>query len=63
MEEPTCTYEANLDLVIEMEEMGVGVGEILQYARGILTRDEVRALILGLEKQIAETAPAETVTV
>ena len=49
--------ECNLDLVIEMEEMGIAVEEILQYARGILERDDVRSLVYGLEKQLA--APTE----
>lgn len=37
------------DLVIEMDDMGIGVEEILQYARASLRREEVRALIRGLE--------------
>jgi hypothetical protein len=42
-------YQADCDLVIEMEDAGVGVEEILQYAHGILTDVEVRQLIRGLE--------------
>lgn len=55
--------ECNLDLVIEMEEMGIGVEEILQYARGILERDDIRSLVYGLEKQLAvPTEVQEVVT-
>ena len=45
-------YDCNCDLVIEMESMGLGVEEILQYARAVLTRDEVRALQRGLEEML-----------
>lgn len=53
--------DCNLDLVVEMEEMGVGVEEILQYARGILGRDDVRSLVYGLEKQVAAPTKVEEV--
>ncbi len=49
-------YDCNLDVVIEMDERGVGVGEILQYARGALTLDEVRSLIYGLEQMVPKPA-------
>ena len=49
------TVECDLDLVIEMEEMSIGVEEILQYARGLLGRDQFRALIHGLEKQLTDS--------
>ncbi len=52
------TVECDLDLVIEMEEMGIGVEEILQYARGLFGRDQFRALIYGLEKQLADSKAA-----
>jgi hypothetical protein len=52
------SFDCDCDRVIEMEEMGIGVEEILQYARAILPRDEVRALLRGLEKVLA-CAPEE----
>ena len=51
-------FDANCDLVIEMQEMGVGVDEILQYAK-VLSRDEIRALIYGLEQFESEAVAAE----
>ena len=42
-------YDADCDLVLEMEEAGVGVEEILQYANGCLSEAEVRGLIRGLQ--------------
>jgi hypothetical protein len=35
--------------------MGVGVEEILQYASAVLPREQVRALLRGLEKIVAST--------
>lgn len=43
-------YDCDCDTVIAMEELGVGIEEILQYARAILPRDDVRAVIRGLEE-------------
>jgi hypothetical protein len=45
------TNETSFDCetILAMEEMGVGVDEILQYARVLLPRREVRALCRGLE--------------
>lgn len=40
------------DRVIEMEDMGIGVEEIIQYARAVLPRESIRALIRGLEKAL-----------
>ena len=37
------------DCVIEMEDMAVGVREMLQYAHAVLSRREVRELLEGLE--------------
>ncbi len=37
------------DCVIEMEDMAVGVPEMLQYAHAVLSRREVRELLEGLE--------------
>ncbi len=45
----TARYDCDCDTVIEMEDMGVGVEEILQYARAMLTRAELENLIRGLE--------------
>jgi hypothetical protein len=41
-----------------MQEMGVGVEEILQYARGMLSAEEVRYLQVGLEQFSASQEPA-----
>jgi hypothetical protein len=38
------------DSVACMEEMGVRSGEILQYARAVMTRRDIEALIRGLEE-------------
>lgn len=43
------------DSVISMEEMGIGVEEILQYARAVLPQREVRALFRGLEGLLTKT--------
>jgi len=43
-------YDCDCDRVLEMEKMGLGVEEILQYAKAILAHKDVRTLILGLEK-------------
>ena len=50
-------YDANCDIVIEMQELGVGVEEILQYARGCFGRDELRALSAGLERMTSQPEP------
>lgn len=51
------SYDVNCDLVAEMEEAGVGVEEILQYARGALTPDEIARLRQGLKEIARVTAP------
>ena len=43
-------FDCNCDLVIEMEDMGVGVEEILQYAKGVFNKEDIQELIDGLEK-------------
>ncbi|MBI4604862.1 MAG: hypothetical protein HY721_23110 [Planctomycetes bacterium] len=54
----TVRYDCDCDLVLEMEEMGIGVEEILQYARAVLPRDDVRTVIRGLEEILTgEAAP------
>ncbi len=54
MEETRNTkYACDCDRVIEMEEMGIGVEEILQYARGVLEKDDLQTLIRGLEEMSA----------
>ena len=50
-------YDANCDMVLAMEEAGIGVQEILQYARGVLPSEDIRTLILGLEA-LVEQSPA-----
>ena len=52
-------FDCDCDLVIEMQEMDVGVEEILQFARGCLGRDEIRALIAGLERMAPRPEPVE----
>ena len=47
-------FDCDCDRVIEMEEMGIGVAEILQYARAVLPSDELLALIRGLEEITAK---------
>ena len=55
----TVRYDCDCDTVIAMEELGVGIEEILQYARALLPRDDVRAVIRGLEEILeTEDAPA-----
>ena len=44
----TVKYDCDCDRVIEMEEMGIGVEEILQFVRGVLTKDDLQTLIHGL---------------
>ena len=46
-------FDCDCDLVIEMEDMGIGVEEILQYARAAFQKEDLAALIGGLE-EIAE---------
>jgi hypothetical protein len=46
-------FDCDCDLVIDMERMGVGPEEILQYARAVLPREDVRALIRGLQEIVA----------
>ncbi len=52
-------YDCNCDTVIEMQEIGVGVEEILQFVHGCLTRDEIRALVAGLEQLVPSAEPVE----
>ena len=49
------TTETNLDLVYEMEQMGVGVDEIVEFARAVLSKDELRSLAYCLEQEIRST--------
>ena len=54
-------FDCDCDRVIEMEQMRIGVEEILQYAKAILTRDDVLHLIHGLEEIVSckcEVSPA-----
>jgi len=46
----TTRFDCDCDKVIEMEELGIGAEEILQYARALLPRDDLRALLRGLEE-------------
>jgi hypothetical protein len=38
-------FECDWDCVVGMEQMGVGVEEILQYAKCVLTHNDVGALL------------------
>lgn len=51
-------HAADCDLVVELEEAGVGIEEILQYAHGVLSENEIRALIGGLARIVEERAGA-----
>ena len=48
-------YDCDCDAVLAMEDMGVGVEEVLQYARAVLTRREVTSLLRGLESILGRT--------
>ncbi len=45
-------FDCDCDRVIEMEEMGIGIEEILQYAKGFFSREELKVLVSRL-KEIA----------
>lgn len=45
-------FECDHDTVIHMQEMGVGVEEILQYCHALLTNNEILNVIRGLETAI-----------
>ena len=47
-------FDCDFDLVLEMQEMQIGVEEILQYAKGVFSREQARALIQGLEEGLEE---------
>ncbi len=49
-------YECDCDRVIEMQEMEIGIKEILQYSHAVFTREEVQSLIRGLEEQIEKAS-------
>ena len=58
----TGRYDCDCDTVIAMEELGVGIAEILQYARALLTRDDVRAVVRGLEEILECEVPRAVTT-
>ena len=45
----TAALLCDCDAVLEMEEMGIGVHEILQYACAVLSQREVQELLSDLE--------------
>ncbi len=53
----TALLTCDCDCVVEMEEMGIGAREILQYTRAVLSRRGVRALMEGLECTFCEEDP------
>ena len=58
MNRRTPLYDCDCDTVLAMEEMAVGVEEILQYARAVLPRREVSSLLRGLESILGRTGRA-----
>ena len=50
-------YECDCDVALAMEEMGVGVEEILQHARAVLPRRDIRSLVRGLESILQHPEP------
>lgn len=53
-------YDCDCDCVIEMERMGVGIEEILQYARSVLTRADALALLASLESVFTDRGGGDT---
>ena len=53
-------FDCDCDKVIEMEELGIGVEEILQYARALLPKDDLRTLMRGLEEILDAAAESES---
>ena len=49
MDQGDLRYDCDCDAVLAMEEIGVGVEEILQYAGAVLPRREVSILLRGLK--------------
>jgi hypothetical protein len=43
-------YECNYDAIVEMQTSEVGVQEILQYSQALLTEDQIRQIIQGLQR-------------
>ena len=58
IEMSNTVYDCNCDVVIEMQEMGVGVEEILQYVRGVLSAEEIRHLQVRLKQFSPSSEPA-----
>jgi hypothetical protein len=52
--------DGNCDLVLAMEDAGVGVEEILQFAKGCLSQDDVRTLVARLESFLDLDGPEAT---
>ncbi len=52
-------YDCNCDTVIEMQELDVGVEEILQYVRGIFSIEQKRALLGGIQDMVPTAEPVE----
>ncbi len=44
------------DCVVEMEEMGVGANEILQYASAVLSRREIKQLLRDFDHMLEGAA-------
>ena len=51
-------FDNDLDRLVELEEMGIGVGEIIQYARAVFSRAEIKSLIDGLESPFVGASEA-----
>ncbi len=54
----TVKFDCDCDRVIEMQEMEIGVGEILQYVQAFFTREELGALQEGVERLVASQLEA-----
>ncbi|HLU49292.1 MAG TPA: hypothetical protein VK116_14450 [Planctomycetota bacterium] len=52
-------YDCNADTVIAMEELGVAVDDILQYAHALLSEAERQALLAGLSERNLVTSESD----
>ncbi len=54
-------FDCNCDIAVAMEEMGVRVEDILQYAHACLPKRHVHELIRGLQEISDDHVSAESV--
>ena len=50
----TLKFDCDCDVVVAMEEMGVGVEEILQYAYALVPTHHVVCLLSGVSEILAD---------